>query len=105
MRNVQYILATVLLLIAVIDLLVPGLCLVEPGNLTNLVQQASSEVRLADESDDDRFHDDCYCCCAHVLPRQLIRLQSAADDVPCSGPEAPSAQPIFASSIYHPPIA
>ncbi len=58
----------ILLAFAAVDLLVPGLCIVEASNQALLSSSAGSPF---DSDERGIAIDDCFCCCAHIVPEHL----------------------------------
>lgn len=86
-----------LLALAAADLFVPGLCLVETP--APIGSDASSGLPL------DSDFDDCFCCCAHVVPEHIATWDRAVDVVRLV-PEATSEfPPVSPTRPFHPPRA
>ena len=74
--------ATLLLLFAAADVLVPGLCLADAEQPPAVSSWAPSASVSGNELDGQ--HDDCFCCCAHVIAESrhsVFAHQSAVEDV------------------------
>lgn len=90
----------VLLLLAATDMLVPGLCLAETPPSSS--GDVSSRLPL-NRGGDDVDADDCYCCCAHVVPRDFAFSGRAAEEVWSLG-DSPRQVPVGGSTLLdHPP--
>ena len=77
-RTILRIAAFVLLVLAAADLAMPQLC----GEDQPLMQGQASTLRLtAPSADEDQppvqQHDDCFCCCAHILAGHTFVLAIA----------------------------
>ena len=104
--------AVALLMVAALDIGVPGHALTDPHERATQPAQAWCGGSMAVTSDhvatsgDEAFHhDDCFGCCANILPEHMIRLWSFSVEVP-SAVEAPQGDlPPLTTAIFHPPNA
>ena len=118
----------VLLVVAALDIGVPGHSLTETHEHTPAAPQAwcgGGVVATADgptipaevpvsiralgdvaTSHEDAFHhDDCFGCCTHILAEHVIRLLASSAAVPWAIEVPPDLRPPLASHIFHPPNA
>ena len=104
-----------LLVVAALDIGVPGHALTDVHEHTTAAEQAWCGEGLAATSDasdqvatshDAAFHhDDCFGCCANVLPEHVIRLLASSTEAPCAVEVPPGDRPPLTRRIFHPPIA
>ena len=101
-----------LLLVAALDIGVPGHSLTDTHGHAAAPERAWCGSGSATGPDDlapsvaDTFHhDDCFGCCANILPEHVFRLLSSSIDVPCAVETQPGDTPPLATHIFHPPNA
>ena len=94
--------ALLLLLVAAMDLFVPGLCDAEaPDGHASTQVVASSTVAAV--SAGDGVVDDCFCCCAHIVARPRLDFRRSLDEVTPLHHD-PHRVPLTAIAVlYHPP--
>ena len=121
-RTAQRAMALLLLSISlfdltIIDLFAPGLC--EGEGTTAAVAQAATDVSKAkgsnpgfsdetgtqhrDSSEPSALEEDCFCCCAHILPSDYFRIPALPlppERVVSISALLPSSPPL---EMYHPP--
>ena len=101
-----------LLVVAALDIRIPGHSLTDTHEHTTAPAQAWCGGGIAVTSDNvassgnDAFHhDDCFGCCANILPEHVIRLLSSRTEVPSSVEVQPGDRPPLTARIFHPPNA
>lgn len=97
---------TVFMLIwALADLSVPGVCkidvpdLANPQSLSVSVQPSVSQHQQSQTS----VEDDCFCCCSHVAPTNAVALADVAIAVTDWPPYVTEKPREFSTSLYRPP--
>lgn len=76
--------------LALCDVLFPATCELESSGTEGGSRQTSSA-------------DGCFCCCTHVMPASVFRLEPNPEEMPAEpAPEVRQAAPP-ACSIFHPP--
>jgi len=93
-------LVLILLAIAAVDLLVPGLCLAEAPSPAGA---DSSPGAPPGQGDAPLEIDDCFCCCAHVVPEYLQALEHASDEVTSVEQAAPQRPRVKSTRLERPP--
>jgi len=93
--------ATLLLLFAAVDVLVPGLCIAESEDAPQL--QSRSHGATVTNIDVDGQHNDCFCCCPHVIPEWQQGLGSLVSVVDDATPVLAARADLSPASLYHPP--
>lgn len=101
-----------LLVVAALDIGVPGHSLTDTHEHTAAPAQAWCGGGIAATSDyvatsgDVVFHhDDCFGCCANILPEHMIRLLALSVEAPCAAEVPPGDRPPLTTHIFHPPNA
>ena len=97
--------ALFLLTFAAIDLLVPGLCFAEPWAGEPASVDAGPVPSLAAQPGDAGYGDDCFCCCAHIVPRQRLDFRRVLDDATSVVEAPPTLLVVRTAGLYHPPRA
>ena len=99
-----------LLLVAALDIGVPGHPLTDTHEHAAASERAwcgsgdaATPDHLAASGDETFHHDDCFGCCANILPEHVIRLLSSSIEVQGFVEAQPGGQPPLATHIFHPP--
>ena len=118
----------VLLVVAALDIGVPGHSLTETHEHSTAAAQAWCGGGVAATADSPTspaevpvsiralgnvatsgnaafHHDDCFGCCANILPEHVIRLMSSSDEAPGAVEVTPGDRPPLTARIFHPPNA
>lgn len=96
-----WIVAVLLLTLALVDLFVPGVCKSDGPTLNNASRSSAS--LNANEPVLPHGEDGCFCCCTHIVPAPHVELvaglteQSKIVSLAERGPE------VFLSIPHHPP--
>ena len=109
--RMKRIVATALLLYALVDLAVPGFChgddTIPPLPVSNpvttmQVEQTGREMPAPSRASE---MDDCFCCCWHVIP-SVATLATAPMGVPITyPPPLPVRFRLLVDAFFHPPRA
>ena len=97
--------AVFVLIWALGDLSVPGLCQTDLADFGGLQPTSVSAQRNASHQQQSQTsgEDDCFCCCSHVAPATPVALSEGAIAL-ADWPEYVIEKPReFSSSLYHPP--
>lgn len=99
-----------LLVVAALDIGVPGHALTDVHEHTTEAQKvwcgggiAATTDQSSSPHDAAFHHDDCFGCCANVLPEHVLRLLASSVGVPCAIERPPGTRPPLTRRIYHPP--
>lgn len=109
--RMKRIVATSLLLYALVDLTVPGLCHgddaipLPPVSSGVTQEQAANPDGNVPASSPTRDQDDCFCCCWHILLTVASRVVEIINVALASTVSVPTYFRLFADPFFHPPRA
>ena len=94
--------ALVLLLLALVDLSLPGFCRTDDSLLPNFSASQSASLQ-ANQKQQTQPEDDCFCCCEHIIPAPHSELSVALVDQRDLFSLAEREPQVYVSTPYPPP--
>src|SRR5262245_48837363 len=95
--------ALLLLLFMAIDLGSACTCEDETVDMGGSGTQTITSLRSPDDTNNTDFSHECFCCCQHIRPQQVVHVDVVLSPVEVVQNRQPHTINVAPTSLYHPP--